>query len=137
MRISDWSSDVCSSDLRGGDDHFLLAIHHLEEAVLVELADVTGVDPAVGVDELASGVLLAVVAGHGHRAAGEDLAVLGELDLDARERAAHGAEAERVRTAGSDRRRGLGHPVDVIDAHAETGAEDRKSTRLNSSHECA
>src|SRR3546814_16401522 len=70
MRISDWSSDVCSSDLDGagrhrrmardgvlyfcridilaaGNDHVLHAINHIEIAVLVQIAGIAGVHPAV------------------------------------------------------------------------------------------
>ena len=53
------------------------------EAVLVDRADVAGVDPAVLVDQVAGGGLLAVVAGGVDRAAAQDLAVLGEAHLDA------------------------------------------------------
>src|SRR3546814_4557930 len=80
MRISDWSSDVCSSDLlapflvgkaddgagrhrrmardgvlyfcridilAAGNDHVLHAINHIEIAVLVQIAGIAGVHPAV------------------------------------------------------------------------------------------
>src|SRR3546814_7535927 len=38
MRISDWSSDVCSSDLPGGIQIFRLAQHRLALAVVTEPA---------------------------------------------------------------------------------------------------
>ena len=108
---------------RGGDDHFLLAVHHLEEAVVVDLADVAGVHPAVVVDQLGARLGVLVVAAGVHRAAGEDLAVLGDRDLDAGLGAADGAEPEAAGTAGGDRAGGLGHPVDVVDRQAEAGEE--------------
>src|SRR3546814_10903549 len=66
MRISDWSSDVCSSDLRVREqgvldlsrvdvegarhDHVVLAVHDEQVALVVEVADVARVEPAILVD---------------------------------------------------------------------------------------
>ena len=61
--------------------------------------DVAGAQPAVLVEHLARRLLVLEVAGEDRRAADQELAVLGELDLDARERLADGAEPE-ARRAG-------------------------------------
>ena len=50
----------------------------------------------VGVDGLGGGLGLVVVALHDVRAAGQDLAVLRDLDLDALEGRAHRARLQRV-----------------------------------------
>ena len=57
-------------------------------AVVVELADVARVQPAVGIDRLGGLLGHVAVADHHELAADEHLAVLGELDLDARAPAA-------------------------------------------------
>src|SRR3546814_6191733 len=47
MRISDWSSDVCSSDLvAAADDQFLRPPGHDQIAILVDEAEVAGLGPA-------------------------------------------------------------------------------------------
>ena len=46
----------------GGDDELLLAAGDRQEAVVVELAEVAGVEPAVGVDRLGGGGLVVPVA---------------------------------------------------------------------------
>ena len=56
----------------------------LQVALVVELADVAGVEPAVGVDRLGGLLGHVPVALHDLRAADQDLAVLGELQLHAR-----------------------------------------------------
>ncbi len=53
----------------------------LRKPVGVELADVAGVHPAVGVDRLGRPLLVAVVAGHHQRAADQHLAVVGDPQL--------------------------------------------------------
>ena len=52
-----------------------------QEALVVDLADVAGVEPAVRVDHLGGGLRSVPVALHDVRALGEDLAVLGDLQL--------------------------------------------------------
>src|SRR3546814_2085830 len=100
MRISDWSSDVCSSDLHR-------AVIVLEAIGLCQRVAVLGQLPA------------------------RDLwqqfldAGLGELVLAALARHAMGlGEGDQIGHVGSCRRRGDGGVLN----------EDRKSTRLNSSH---
>src|SRR3546814_16262912 len=80
MRISDWSSDVCSSDL-AAQSRILQAPHHLGHHLfgLVRI----GAPPAALVDafHLAEGDrrLLSVVGGVGHQVAAV-IAVIGEGD---------------------------------------------------------
>src|SRR3546814_2867386 len=98
MRISDWSSDVCSSDLAAHHPESL-AERALDDREAIHLPLALGDAAAVRAVE-ANGVHL-VEVGHGAVLLG-DLAKLG----DRRDVAVHG--------------------IDRI--------EDRKSTRLNSSH---
>ncbi len=62
---------------RGVDDQLLLAVDDLHEAVVVDLGDVAGVQPAVGVERLGGLLRLVAVAEHHELAADEQLAVLG------------------------------------------------------------
>ena len=78
----------------GRDDQVLLPVGDLQVAVLVDLADVPGAEPAV-VGERGGGRLrILVVAGEDGVAADEDLAVAVEVDLAAVDRPADGAELE-------------------------------------------
>src|SRR3546814_6592021 len=101
MRISDWSSDVCSSDLPGP---------HAEAQQLFEVVAGLGeqVEPVDGV---------AVHVGHDQHA-------LAAQVLDG-----HGGGHAAVVAEGVEVGPELGHPAGLV---AEV--EDRKSTRLNSSH---
>src|SRR3546814_3775817 len=107
MRISDWSSDVCSSDL--GRDVGVLE-HELLVQALLEEVDAGAVDQrqAVGIDEDAHAVLLE------HGVAVTLLA--GQVGQVAPARAAGALDAE----AQADGRL--------------VGGQDRKSTRLNYSN---
>src|SRR3546814_3330841 len=106
MRISDWSSDVCSSDLVERD-----RLRQRDDAELgrriIGLADIA--DQAAGrgeVDEAAR-LLLAKIGRRGLR----DVEDAGQIDLD--------------------------DALPVLIAHLvpdRVAQEDRKSTRLNSSH---
>src|SRR3546814_4035308 len=101
MRISDWSSDVCSSDL-------------------------VGVDARLG-----------LVHRHDFRLEAETKPGARDALLD-REEAEQGADQQPRAESGDD----LEPPLAVaLDARPEVEqgqhAADRKSTRLNSSHECA
>src|SRR3546814_5540851 len=105
MRISDWSSDVCSSDLAGkaaaGDPHDLAAQERLEVHAGTEVPAGTGDD------------------------ADTDIAIV--LDLFACARQAFGDRAvDGVARIG---------PVDRDDRDRRFDLQrDRKSTRLDSSH---
>ena len=106
--------------LAGGvDDELLLAVDDLQIAVLVELADVAGVQPAIGVDRLGGLLGRAAVAEHHDLAAHEHLAVIGDRDLDAGRGRADGAELDllgRVDAAGAA---GLGHPPQLGERDAD------------------
>src|SRR3546814_7469928 len=114
MRISDWSSDVCSSDL------FLLSIGVLDDLEAVEELDDLAEGFAVVLDDLAGFALGCVLDGDDLLAgtSGTDLrgveAEIGDGDL-----------FDRLRLGGHDPLEGGVAGLD----HA-----DRKSTRLNSSH---
>src|SRR3546814_2260083 len=116
MRISDWSSDVCSSDLLGADHVIDTSHSHIGEA-LRELTGGYGADvifdPVGGepsdqaVQGIAWGgrlVLIGISAG---------FPKLNPLDMIGRTYSAIGA---------------------AIPHRTEAEREDRKSTRLNSSH---
>src|SRR3546814_12591087 len=78
MRISDWSSVVCSSDLRAVDD--------LELPVLVEEAGVAGMHPAVGGLGLGGRLGNLEILPEHAGAAEQHLATLVDPDLDLRRR---------------------------------------------------
>src|SRR3546814_10366371 len=107
MRISDWSSDVCSSDLfnRAQQDGFL---PYVEDGTVV-LVGATTENPSF---ELNAALLSRC-----------QVLILNRLDRDALERLLERAEAAEGRAL----------PVDA-DAREALIATDRKSTRLNSSH---
>ena len=88
----------------GGDDQLLLPVGDLQEAVGVELADVAGVQPAVGVERLAGPLRVLVVAAHHQRAADQHLAVVGDPHLHAGERLADRAGAGVGRARRASRR---------------------------------
>src|SRR3546814_6242469 len=113
MRISDWSSDVCSSDLKGvGADLLVLAGRRRVAAgnrhlpLLPVFQAVAGGDGVAGV-------------GEPEVAAGQDNAAL--------------VEAVHRMLAGGSLAGRLDHHVSVDLQHIDLGG-DRKSTRLNSSH---
>src|SRR3546814_4184420 len=56
MRISDWSSDVCSSDLGGHDRRHLTALHVGHAALRMEHEDVDLLAPRNGVDRRRAGI---------------------------------------------------------------------------------
>src|SRR3546814_4511168 len=114
MRISDWSSDVCSSDLLGQRDRFESMIEPIGEALLARAAYAAGervVDIGCGGGWTTRRIAAAV--GNTGLALGLDLSP----DLVA-------AASERAR------RTGLAN-IRFVQGDAAT---DRKSTRLNSSH---
>ncbi len=78
----------------GGDDEVLFAIDDEQESVLVEFGDVAGGEESVFGKNLGGLLGLVPVTGHDARPADQELAVLGELDLNVVERLAHGAETD-------------------------------------------
>src|SRR3546814_1049397 len=130
MRISDWSSDVCSSDLCG-------AIGEIDRAPLVVVKEARDpVDRARGArDEarlLNEQVVIAIgvqCEGNGLREGSRKVDIEGRVIVRQRRRADELGEVELV----IDR-----HIVIGELALEQVGAiRDRKSTRLNSSHYCA
>src|SRR3546814_2103761 len=112
MRISDWSSDVCSSDLRGTRDRILASVRRQDHAMIAE--------------QFGKAVGNAAFLGAGNRMRG---------DKPWRQAAADSCHIAQYRLLGAadvaDDRTGLQR------AHATAecfGRIDRKSTRLNSSH---
>ena len=103
----------------GRDDDFLLAPGDGQEALLVELADVAGAEPAVVVEGLGGQVIALVVAAHDAHALGEDLAVVGDPDGVAGNRGADGADLDQFGRVHRDGGRGLGQPVAFQDLHAD------------------
>jgi hypothetical protein len=67
---------------------------------------------------------IAPIAGHHRLAAHENLAVVGDPHLDAREGRADGVELHSARRIYTDDRRGLGLAVALQQAHAEGGEEE-------------
>src|SRR5262249_59270783 len=89
----------------GRDDDLLLPTGDLEEGFVVQLADVAGVEPAVG-QRLPGGLGVVPVALEHDGALDQDLAVVGDPDRRAGDRAADRADLERranVHAGGSAR----------------------------------
>src|SRR3546814_10644708 len=105
MRISDWSSDVCSSDLLSRADAERFYAVHKERPFFKDLVDFMISGP----------VFVQVLEGENAIQTNRDL--MGATDPKK-------AEAGTIRADFAD----------SIDANAVHGSEDRKSTRLNSSH---
>src|SRR5829696_2969258 len=101
-----------------GDDDVLLAACDREEAVVVDLAEVAGMQPALVVEDLLGRLLVRPVAREDAGAAHEDLAVPRDRHLDALERLADGAEAEVVGPVDRPEADRLRHPVALHDRHA-------------------
>ncbi len=99
-----------------GLDQVLFAVGDGEEVVLVELADVAGGEPAVGVEHLGSELGLAVVAAHHAAASEQDLSIrLRDLDFGAADGRADRTELAiggRVDEGGSA---GFGEAVALAD----------------------
>src|SRR3546814_1037266 len=106
MRISDWSSDVCSSDLLSGAASNLALDHGRRRMVTIEVTpdnpEVARVGPKGKVEQIA----------------------------DQRNRA-DGRVDEGVRPHAGEM---PFRPAEVARFPADIGRQDRKSTRLNSSH---
>src|SRR3546814_9509839 len=113
MRISDWSSDVCSSDLIGIIDRPSFVIGPYRDAAGIVAVDIFG---AEGPDQAAAQALFVIeeaggviIFGHADQRLARERVVALDLRIRQRERALH-AEARQC------------------------ARHDRKSTRLNSSH---
>src|SRR3954464_10569965 len=82
-----------------GDDDVLLAPDDRHVAVLVDRREVAGVQPPVD-DRAERGVRILVVAGEDVLALDEQLAVVGDLELDAGQRPSHRPELVRLGARG-------------------------------------
>ena len=112
----------CDVLAAGGLEERLLAVGDLEETFGVDLADVARVDPAV-LQHLGRGGRVLVVAEHVARTLDQDLAVLGDLDLDSRKRLAHGQELVLAQRVRADAGRGFGHAPSVEDRYSDRPEE--------------
>src|SRR3546814_5533598 len=113
MRISDWSSDVCSSDLAGEIERGCLDLLQADETAL----DQAAIEIVVAVRRIFA-TRIEAGANHGIPRHDPD----GILDLDI-------VEVDRYRQVRQERRAHI-RPHD----RANGNGIDRKSTRLNSSH---
>src|SRR3546814_12859358 len=102
MRISDWSSDVCSSDLAAGD---------VQEAVIVDATAIAGAQPAVIGERFARFLRLAEIAAHDRRMLELDFAVGIEAKPRTGQRSADCTGARRFRPFDRGVRAVLGHAV--------------------------
>ena len=99
-------------------EQVLLAVGDPQEAPVVDLADVPGVQPALGVERLGGRVGVVVVALHDSGTTQQHLAVLGDADLGARQRPADRAVAVGLGAVDEGCRARLGEPVALGDLHA-------------------
>src|SRR5215207_3168138 len=93
-----------------GLDQVLLTVSDPQITLLVKLPNVAGGEPAVG-DCLRGRIWQVVVAVHHTWPLDQDLAVIGDLDLRARDRRPHGPEASGTRIVHAGRSAGLGKAV--------------------------
>ncbi len=111
--------DVLGKDVQplGRHDHFLLAPLDEDAALVVALADVAGVEPAVGVEDRGG---IFVVAARDVLAANQNLAIVGDADLDALDGRTDRALARLERVIERDDRCGFGQavPLDDREPHA-------------------
>ena len=114
-RLEVGGADVLAA---GRDDQLLLAVDDAQVAVVVELADVAGVQPAVGVERLGGLLRVVEVADEDVAAAADHLAVVAELHIATRDCGADGAGLDAARCPRHRPRR-LGHAVDLRQRHAD------------------
>src|SRR6266540_5867525 len=105
------------------DDQLLLPVHHAEEMIFVQRADIARVGPAVLADQRGRVLRLPKVARRDDRAASEYLPVVRDLDLHPGQRPPHGTELERLQRVRRHRSGGLCHAIHVKDLYAETSEE--------------
>ena len=114
----------CGGDVLapGRDEDLLLAARDPQEPRLVELADVAGVEPAVG-QRLGGGVRVVVVAAEDDRTADEDLPVVRDPDGQARDGPPDGADPVCGQRVHRDRGGGLGEAVALQHRQADPAEE--------------
>src|SRR3546814_8070017 len=125
MRISDWSSDVCSSDLRRsseqGCDHLIL-----NDAV-------TAQQPDAGIEQKQANGLAVPDVHIGDGAVVQYPVADQQIELLVHVKMGNAKITPTQREGRRDQNDGRRNPGDVA-AAARRQARDRKSTRLNSSH---
>ena len=99
-----------------------LPVGDFQEPVAVDLTDIAGVEPAV-LQHLGGGLGLVVVREHVARPFDEDLAIVGDLQLNTFERLADGEELVRVQGVRAHAGRGLGQAPTVQDRHPQRPEE--------------
>src|SRR4051794_30610883 len=104
------------------DDDVFLAVGDLQETVLVDLADVAGVEPAVVVDGLPRRIIIVPIPLHDVRPSAQNLAILGDLHFDAGDDFSDRTDASPLRRVDGDDRRGLGEAVAFV--NVESGADE-------------
>ena len=126
--------DVLWVDVRavGENDHVLLAATQPEEAVLVDLAEVAGVVPAIVIEDGACGLLVLPVPLEDVGSARKDFTVGADLHRDPGQRRADRAEPVELHAVEGEPGRALCRPVslDHVDSEiaprlAESGIERR------------
>src|SRR5215211_651182 len=108
---------------RRRDDELLLAVDDLQVTVVVELADVAGLEETVLGHGLRGLVGQVAVALHHDGPLDQHLAVLGELDVDARAGRTHAADLDPLARVARARARRLRHPPQLGQRDAE-GVEE-------------
>ena len=107
----------------GRDDQLLLPAGDREVALVVQLADVAGAEPAVTADRLRGGGLVVPVAAEHHVAPEQHLAVVGDPDRDPGYGLADRADLEVLRQPHGAGGRGLGQAVALVDRDADAAEE--------------
>src|SRR5215469_12383357 len=107
----------------GRDDELFLPAGYPQEAFVVQRAEVAGVQPAVGVDRLLGGCVVAPVTDRDDAAAQQHLAVLSDLGAHAGERLADRADLVPTRLVDGSCRRRLGQSVALEHGDADAAEE--------------
>src|SRR5690606_7518056 len=124
--VLDRHLDVLRRDVlpTGGDDDVLLAAGDVEVALFVESAEVTRVQPTFGLQRLARGLLVLEVPEEYVRTPEDDLAIIGDLYLDPRQRRADAPELRSASEVERGRAAALRLAVDLLD-HEIQAREER------------
>ena len=110
----------------GGDDDVLLAAGYRKPAVLIERAEVAGLEPAVGGERFGGLLGEIVIAAEHVRAAHLHLAVVRDAHRRAGGGLADRADLVVVHACHRKRRRGLRHTVSLDHRQADAGEEVRQ-----------
>jgi len=100
------------------DDNIFLAIGDPNEAIVVDLTDVAGVDPAIA-QGLGGGIGIVPVPVHRQLAANQYFAVVGYFYIDTWKRTANGSYADIVDGAATDNGCGFGLSIALQKADAK------------------